>query len=144
MSWEKFDLCSPLPSSDLSRDVLPPPSGSSGGLYKVCVLFGVAPLCNSLGSHCLNIRGSVLIDNADQDKLGSDWCFQGHPGDQSSGAQQGVPAALSSPPTAKQGLTFAHPEPWLIKRGTSQSTSCSLLFLHPWQNCSFKELSLDW
>ena len=105
----------------------------------LCVLFGVASSCNSLGSYRLNGRGSVLIDNTDQDKLGGDWCLQGHSGDQSSWAQQGMPpAALRGPPISKQGLTLAHPGPGLVNHGTSQSTSCSLLFFHPRENCCFK------
>ena len=51
--------------------------------------FSLSPPCGSPGSHCLNVRGSMLRDNTDQDKLGSDWCLQGHFGDRSSQAGQG-------------------------------------------------------
>lgn len=107
----------------------------------VHVPFGISPPWNSQGSLCLNVRGSVLIDNTGQDKLGSNWCLQGHSGNPSSRSGAGALAALSGPPTNKWwGLTLAHPGLWLIKHDTLQSTSCSLLFLHPWQNCYLKAL----
>lgn len=71
----------------------------------VRVPFGISPPCNSLGSLCLNVRGSVLIDNTGQDKLGSNWCLQGHSGDPSSqaGLGQGMPAAPRGPPISECG-----------------------------------------
>lgn len=74
----------------------------------VHIPFGISSPCSSLGSPCLNGRGSVLIDSTGQDKLGSEWCLQGHSMDSSrpAGLGQGTLVLPESPPPTKGGSWY--------------------------------------